>query len=261
MIVVADSFPLFDPDRRKSALGATVAPLSDLLKELPEVSASAVHPKTRFSMDLPGITDKWLKSAGDIQHVVIFGIESHVCVLQTTLDLLDKGIQVHVIKDGVSSCNVGEIDVALERLRDSGAKITTSESILFQLLVDASHPKFKAISGLIVSISYPDSAAPLNCQGLDSDMLLSSAYTERGKAADQGSRQCAWPRQVLGQARLVGHRRTFLYIIHCGKKRRACPSRPSRSVLSHRKVLDSSDFLVETLRVELRSKKFELSRN
>jgi len=65
-------------------------------------------------MDLEGITDKWLKSAGDIHHVVIFGIETHVCVLQTTLDLLDRGIQVHVIKDGVSSCNVGEIEVALE---------------------------------------------------------------------------------------------------------------------------------------------------
>lgn len=97
-----------------AALGATVSPLSDLLKDLPEISAKAIHPKTKFSMDLPDITDKWLKSAGDVQHVVIFGIESHVCVLQTTLDLLDRGIQVHVIKDGVSSCNVGEIDVALE---------------------------------------------------------------------------------------------------------------------------------------------------
>jgi hypothetical protein len=137
-------------------------------------------------MDLPDITDRWLKSAGDIKHVVIFGIESHVCVLQTTLDLLDRGIQVHVIKDGVSSCNLGEIDVALEvsttarftllvdgaelkpilvlfccvamqRMRDSGAKITTSESLLFQMLVDASHPKFKAISGLIVSAILPGS--------------------------------------------------------------------------------------------------------
>jgi nicotinamidase-related amidase len=65
-------------------------------------------------MYLPDITDKWLQQAGDIKHVVIFGIESHVCVLQTTMDLLDRGIQVHVIKDGVSSCNVGEINVALE---------------------------------------------------------------------------------------------------------------------------------------------------
>ncbi|SAM85288.1 related to Isochorismatase domain-containing protein 2, mitochondrial [Ustilago bromivora] len=141
--------PVFTTEQNPKALGATVSPLSDLLKELPELSSTAVHPKTKFSMDLPDITDRWLKSAGDIKHVVIFGIESHVCVLQTTLDLLDRGIQVHVIKDGVSSCNVGEIDVALERMRDSGAKITTSESVLFQMLVDASHPKFKAISGLI----------------------------------------------------------------------------------------------------------------
>ncbi|CDU23500.1 uncharacterized protein SPSC_02129 [Sporisorium scitamineum] len=141
--------PVFTTEQNPKALGVTVSPLSDLLKELPDISAKAVHPKTKFSMDLPDITNKWLKSAGDIQHVVIFGIESHVCVLQTTLDLLDRGIQVHVIKDGVSSCNVGEIDIALERMRDSGAKITTSESILFQMLVDASHPKFKAIFGLI----------------------------------------------------------------------------------------------------------------
>ncbi|GAC94719.1 isochorismatase [Pseudozyma hubeiensis SY62] len=141
--------PVFTTEQNPKALGATVAPLSELLKDLPEISASAVHPKTKFSMDLPNITDKWLQSAGDIKHVVIFGIESHVCVLQTTLDLLDRGIQVHVIKDGVSSCNVGEIDVALERMRSSGAQITTSESVLFQMLVDASHPKFKAISGLI----------------------------------------------------------------------------------------------------------------
>ncbi|SPO47992.1 related to Isochorismatase domain-containing protein 2, mitochondrial [Moesziomyces antarcticus] len=141
--------PVFTTEQNPKALGATVAPLNDLVKQLPELSSKAVHPKTKFSMDLPGITDAWLKSAGDIKHVVIFGIESHVCVLQTTLDLLERGIQVHVIKDGVSSCNVGEIDVALERMRDSGAKITTSESVLFQMLVDASHPKFKAISSLI----------------------------------------------------------------------------------------------------------------
>ncbi|SNX86906.1 related to Isochorismatase domain-containing protein 2, mitochondrial [Melanopsichium pennsylvanicum] len=141
--------PVFTTEQNPKALGATVEPLAGLLKQLPEISSSANHPKTKFSMDLNGITDKWLKKAGDVKHVVIFGIESHVCVLQTTLDLLDRGIQVHVIKDGVSSCNVGEIDVALERMRDSGAKITTSESVLFQMLVDASHPKFKAISGLI----------------------------------------------------------------------------------------------------------------
>lgn len=106
--------PVFTTEQNPKALGATVAPLAELIGQLPALSSGAVHAKTKFSMFLPGITDKWLRDAGDIQHVVIVGIESHVCVLQTTLDLLERGIQVHVIKDGVSSCNVGEIQVALE---------------------------------------------------------------------------------------------------------------------------------------------------
>lgn len=56
------------------ALGATVSPLSDLIANLPPLSSKAVHPKTRFSMVIPGVTDEWLKQAGDIKHVVIFGI-------------------------------------------------------------------------------------------------------------------------------------------------------------------------------------------
>lgn len=140
------------------ALGATVEPLASLIKELPaELGGGAdaqIHPKTRFSMVLPDITEKWLQSAkpnGGIKDVILFGIESHVCVLQTTLDLLEKGYGVYVLADGVSSCNSAEIGTALGRLREAGAVIVSSESILFQLLVDASHPKFKAISGLIVS--------------------------------------------------------------------------------------------------------------
>jgi Isochorismatase family len=141
-----------------AALGPTVEPLASLIKELPsELGGGAdaqIHPKTRFSMVLPDITEKWLQSAkpdGGIKDVIIFGIESHVCVLQTTLDLLEKGYGVYVLADGVSSCNSAEIGTALGRLREAGAVIVSSESILFQLLVDASHPKFKAISGLIVS--------------------------------------------------------------------------------------------------------------
>lgn len=74
-----------------------------------------------------------------LSHNVIFRTDragpekSHICVLQSTLDLLEQGYDVHVVADGVSSCNKEEVPWALERMRQAGAQITTSESILFQL--------------------------------------------------------------------------------------------------------------------------------
>jgi Isochorismatase family len=98
--------------------------------------------------------------------IAAWGMQSHVCVLQSTLDLLQEGYDVHVLADGVSSCNKEEVPWALERMRQAGAQITTSESMLFQLqgmpptplvmslelkhcVVDASSPKFRAFSNMI----------------------------------------------------------------------------------------------------------------
>lgn len=69
-------------------------------------------------MVLPDHTPQWLQDA-QIKSVIIVGIESHVCVLQTTLDLLEKGYDVHILADAVSSCNAGERGIALEVSRQT----------------------------------------------------------------------------------------------------------------------------------------------
>lgn len=56
---------------------------------------------------------------------------------------------MHIVADGVSSCNKEEIPIALERIRQAGGKITTTESVLFQLMNDSTHPAFRTISKLV----------------------------------------------------------------------------------------------------------------
>ena len=81
--------------------------------------------------------------------VILVGIETHICITQTALDLLAMGHSVYVLRDGVSSCNAGERGVALGRLQREGAVVTTSESVLFELLRDAKSESFKGINALV----------------------------------------------------------------------------------------------------------------
>jgi isochorismate hydrolase len=89
--------------------------------------------------------------------VVLFGIETQVCVQQTTLDLLERGYNVHIVADGCSSRSQVDRLFAFERMRQSGAFVTTSESLIFELMGDYKHPKFKELQAL-VRTSAPDSA-------------------------------------------------------------------------------------------------------
>ncbi|KAL8795343.1 MAG: hypothetical protein Q9195_002213 [Heterodermia aff. obscurata] len=75
---------------------------------------------------VPELRSKLKESSSSSYQVAIVGIETHICVTQTALDLLADGHNVYVLADGVSSCNEGERRVALDRLRQEGATITTS---------------------------------------------------------------------------------------------------------------------------------------
>jgi nicotinamidase-related amidase len=81
--------------------------------------------------------------------LVLSGVESHICVLKTALDALKNGYEVHVAADAVSSRRRFDKEIALERLRQSGAFIATTEMILFQLMDEAGSDEFKQISRLI----------------------------------------------------------------------------------------------------------------
>lgn len=148
------SIPTFITTQNRSKLGDTIA---ELQPHLTGAHVRANIDKTLFSMITPEI-DALLPtgpfaSAEDKEKrpldAIIVGIETHICVTQTTLDLLERGHRVYVLVDGVSSVNAEERGIALARLRDAGAIVTSSESILFEMLGDAKHEQFKALSGLV----------------------------------------------------------------------------------------------------------------
>ena len=81
--------------------------------------------------------------------VILTGIESHVCVLQTAIQLMEDGFQVYVVEDAICSRNKHNHKNAVKRLRAAGVIITNTESVVFEWLRDASHEHFKAISKLV----------------------------------------------------------------------------------------------------------------
>lgn len=83
------------------------------------------------------------------KNIILFGIETHVCVLQTALDLLEKGYHPVVIEDCVGSRKASDKRTAIERMRREGATISSLESILFELCRVAGSDSFKFISKLV----------------------------------------------------------------------------------------------------------------
>ena len=106
-----------------------------------DLKACPIFEKKNFSM----CTDEVKSHLNTLnkQSVIIFGIEAHVCVQQTCLDLLEEGKDVHIIADGVSSQQPYDREIALQRVAQAGAFLTTAQSAAFMLMQSAEHANFK----------------------------------------------------------------------------------------------------------------------
>jgi len=119
-------------------LGHTVPVVADALVEFEAIEKSV------FSA---ARSDGFKHEPGNA--AIVCGVEAHVCVAQTVLDLLDAGSPVFVAADAVASRSDSDRTIALERLRAEGAVISTVEALLFELLAGADHPHFREVQALI----------------------------------------------------------------------------------------------------------------
>lgn len=128
--------PVFITEQYPKGLGSTVIPVD-----------GKVYEKTAFN----ALEDKTLledlKACGN--QIIVFGIETHICVHQTVAGLIDNGFEVTVISDACGSRFKEHCDAGLSCMKANGAQIKPTEMVLFELLKSAKHPKFKEIQNLI----------------------------------------------------------------------------------------------------------------
>lgn len=132
--------PVAATEQYPKGLGPTVSALAERLGEIPS--------KLRFSSGGCPAVFEALREAGRYK-LLVTGIEAHVCVQQTVLDLLADGWRVYVAADAVGSRFEIDCRMALGRMDASGATVTTTEAALFEWCETAGTPEFKAISRLV----------------------------------------------------------------------------------------------------------------
>jgi nicotinamidase-related amidase len=133
-VVVTEQYP--------KGLGPTIPAVASHLGDAPVIE------KTAFSCWGEEAFRAKVREIGRDQ-IIVAGIEAHVCVLQTVLDLLAGGYEVHLVTDAVGSRARRNYEVAVRRADQAGALLASTEMVLFQLLRDATAPQFKAVQRLI----------------------------------------------------------------------------------------------------------------
>ena len=132
--------PVFATEQYPKGLGPSVGPIAELIPDRPS--------KTVFHCcAVPQIVEQLLGRR--TRHVTLAGIEAHVCVAQTALELMTLGFRVQVAADAVASRHEVDWEFALRRLERAGTVLSTTEAVLFEWTERADRPEFKAISELI----------------------------------------------------------------------------------------------------------------
>ncbi len=134
---------IFISEQNPYKLGATIPEL------LPKTGFKKIE-KMEFSLANKKEFLKELKNK-KITNLIVCGIETHICIQQTVLDCLQKGFEVILVTDAMSSRNRVDHEIALQRMTQKGAILTTTESIIFELCKTADRKEFKEIRNIIIS--------------------------------------------------------------------------------------------------------------
>jgi nicotinamidase-related amidase len=140
--LIALDVPLILTEQYPKGLGVTVEPLISLLPEY--------KPLEKISFSCCG-SESFNSALAELKrnYVIIAGIEAHVCVLQTVIDLIGRDYQPVVIEDCISSRKLNDKVIAVQRMSHEGAIVSTCESILFELCRQAGTAKFKSIAKIL----------------------------------------------------------------------------------------------------------------
>lgn len=134
--------PMLMSQQYTKGIGMTIEPITEA------VGSEAYFDKLSFSCYEDEAIRQAIEETGK-RVVLVCGIEAHICVLQTCIDLKEAGYTPVLVTDCISSRKRSDVEIALERAKEEGILLTTSESILFELTRKAGTPVFKIISKLI----------------------------------------------------------------------------------------------------------------
>lgn len=135
--------PIIAAEQTPDKLGPTIPEIDNLLSGIQYISKASFNcfDNERFLKEFEALNRK---------QVLIMGIEAHVCVYQTAMHLLSMGgYEVQIVADAVSSRTMKNRDIALEKMKGSGASLTSTEIVLFELLKTAENEKFKEIFKIV----------------------------------------------------------------------------------------------------------------